>query len=85
MNRDLLHSSFVACIKSVLDEYRQEVNATDMVPSAKETYIRHAEHFVRWMDGDFTPGARTRRKAGGGLPQGLPPAGSHQDTSRTGS
>ena len=47
------------CLKQVqdaLETYREEVEARNLKPSTKETYLRHAETFVRWLDGDFEPG-----------------------------
>ena len=49
------------CLKQVqdaLETYREEVEATNLGPSTKGTYLRHAETFVRWLDGNFDPGRR---------------------------
>jgi len=45
-------------VEAALREYEEEVRASNMTPSTKATYLRHAEHFVRWLKGDFVPGAR---------------------------
>ena len=44
------------CLKQVqapLEVYREEVWATALAPNTKEIYLRHAESFVRRLDGDF--------------------------------
>ena len=45
-------------IEAALVEYQQEVQASSMTASTKHTYVLHAENFVRWLRGDFVPGAR---------------------------
>ena len=45
-------------IQEALRCYEEEVDATRMMPKSKETYIRHARHFVRWLDDNFEPGSR---------------------------
>ena len=42
---------------SALGRYETEVNASKLRPSAARTYLLHARNFVRWLKGDFTPGA----------------------------
>ena len=47
------------CLKAVrraLDDYQNEVHDSGLRPSTKKTYCRHAETFVRWLEGDFHPG-----------------------------
>ena len=43
-------------IKGALAEYVAEVEDTDRGRVSKESYIYHAEAFVRWAEGDFDPG-----------------------------
>ena len=43
-------------IKEALEAYTAEVGDTDRGPASKESYMYHAEAFVRWLDGDFEPG-----------------------------
>ena len=43
-------------IKEALAEYVAEVEDSDRGRVSKESYIHHAEAFVRWADGDFDPG-----------------------------
>ncbi|MXW84973.1 MAG: hypothetical protein F4Z55_03290 [Boseongicola sp. SB0667_bin_21] len=47
-------------VKEALELYREEVNAADLKPKTKQTYMRHAETFVRWLHGDFVPGRGNR-------------------------
>ena len=52
-----------SCMEQVercLEQYRQEVEETELTPSTKRTYIVHATNFVRWMKHDFHPGAGRR-------------------------
>jgi hypothetical protein len=44
-------------IEQALDRYRKEVEATQLQPLSKQTYLLHATNFVRWLKGEFTPGA----------------------------
>ena len=49
------------CLKQVentLKTYRNDVEASDLAPDTKRTYLRHAETFVRWLDSDFEPDGR---------------------------
>jgi len=32
--------------------YSQEVNAADLRPTTKSTYLSHADRFVRWLAGE---------------------------------
>jgi len=45
-------------IRSAWQSYEATVQGTQLMPNAKETYIRYAERFVRWLEGDFVPGAK---------------------------
>jgi len=45
-------------IESALREYEKEVELSNLTPSAKQTYLLHSENFVKWLKGEFTPGAR---------------------------
>ena len=57
INREALN-----LVKDALDRYEHEVDATDMTPESKRTYIGHAQQFVRWLDDDFEPGVNVRRR-----------------------
>ena len=43
-------------VQGALEEYRQEVEDTNLAQRTKDTYLRHADTFVRWLDYDFEPG-----------------------------
>ncbi len=45
-------------VRKALKAYREEVEATNLTHDTKGTYLRHAESFVRWLDGDFEPGSK---------------------------
>lgn len=40
--------------------YARDVEAAGREPASVDTYYRHAMFFVRWLRGDFAPGARLR-------------------------
>ena len=48
-------------IQDALKLYEEAIAESLMTDKSKATYIRHARHFVRWLDDDFTPGDRLRR------------------------
>ena len=53
------------CLKAVkraLAEYENEVNGSELRPDTKRTYCRHAETFVRWLEGAFQPGHQARHR-----------------------
>ncbi len=43
--------------------YSELVNAADLAPTSKTTYLAHADRFVRWLAGevDIRPGQRPGR------------------------
>ena len=43
--------------------YVTEVLDSGLSQSSQRAYIFHAECFVRWLDGKFSPGVRTRRRS----------------------
>ena len=44
-------------VENLLEVYRKEVEQSGLAPDTQRTYLRHAETFVRWLAGDFEPGA----------------------------
>lgn len=52
-----LDRAFVKLVKAALRIYEKEVKESPLKPNAKKTLIQNARSFVRWLDGDFTPGA----------------------------
>ena len=43
-------------LKEALSDYVAEVEDSNRGRVSKESYIYHAEAFMRWLDGDFDPG-----------------------------
>ncbi len=39
-------------LRAEYERYTREVNAADLRPSTKSTYLQHADRFVRWLAGD---------------------------------
>ena len=56
---ELLHA-----IRDAWRSYEQTVNATALMENAKKTYLLHSENFVRWLEGDFEPGAKLEERRG---------------------
>ena len=50
-------------VQNALEDYKKTVSDTALSPRSKETYILHAEHFVRWLDNDFERGQPWRSRA----------------------
>jgi hypothetical protein len=51
-------------VELALESYEVEVERSALLPSAKQTYLVHARHFVRWLNDDFDPGDHLRRADG---------------------
>ena len=51
-------SDFMSHVREAFEDYRAVVEASNLAPASKDTYLRHAETFVRWIEGDFKPGAQ---------------------------
>ena len=49
-----------AAVQDACRRYEQEVEASNLARNTKHTYLLHAGNFVRWLRGDFTPGATLR-------------------------
>lgn len=43
-------------IIAALDDYKEETLKSKLQQTSKQTYLLHANNFVRWLEGDFTPG-----------------------------
>ena len=50
-------SEALAEVEAALKAYEQAVEEAPLTPSSKETYVNRAQLFVRWLKGDFEPGA----------------------------
>jgi hypothetical protein len=55
VDRDTLEN-----VKEALEQYKREVEASEMKTTSKDTYARYAGYFVGWLDDDFQPGSRVR-------------------------
>ncbi len=47
-------------VTEALEVYRTEVEDAPLTRSTKDTYLLHAENFVRWLHGNFEPGSRSK-------------------------
>lgn len=47
-------------VEAALNQYVNEVIATDLTDATKDVYAYHSQNFVRWLSGDFTPGINKR-------------------------
>jgi hypothetical protein len=54
----LISPSTLAEIESALKDYCSDVLSTDLTPYTQNLYIDNATNFVRWLRGEFQPGAR---------------------------
>lgn len=45
-------------VDAALKEYCQVVLTSDLSAASQASYIDHADNFVRWLRGEFNPGAR---------------------------
>lgn len=54
--------STITEVKAALAAYIAEVEAAQLKPSTAHTYCHHARSFVRWLNGEFKPGATVPRR-----------------------
>ena len=47
-------------IELALERYRAEVGRASLADNTKDTYLLHANNFVRWLKREFEPGVRSR-------------------------
>lgn len=45
-------------VESALKQYRDVVLKSELSPASQAIYIDHATNFVRWVKGEYIPGAR---------------------------
>ena len=50
-------SEALAEVEAALKAYEQAVEEAPLAPSSRQTYVNRAQLFVRWLKGDFEPGA----------------------------
>ncbi|MDQ6481802.1 hypothetical protein [Dyadobacter sp. LHD-138] len=48
-------------INRLLEKYMTEIEASELKPLAANIYLTHAKNFVRWIEGEFTPGGRLEK------------------------
>jgi len=48
-------------IQKLHDQYVQEVEFSGIKPLSMEIYKSHSKNFVRWIGGDFVPGAKLKK------------------------
>ena len=65
-----ISSSALKEVQNALKAYETEVNETNLASNTRATYLLHADHFVRWLAYDFTPGERAGRHPGSPRPGG---------------
>jgi len=46
----------LAEIKAAFERFEAEVKASKLQQNSQVTYSAHAKQFVRWLEGDFSPG-----------------------------
>ena len=51
----------IAEVLRALEKYEAEVNTAPLTRKTKNTYISHADNFVRWLQDDFEPGVKKKR------------------------
>lgn len=48
-------------LSELLDQYTKEVKNAGLKENTEQTYLLHANHFVRWCNGDFAPGQKLKK------------------------
>ena len=56
-----INAEALTAVKGALSKYEDEINGTNLSPKSKETYIRRANNFVRWLEDDFEPGGTLKK------------------------
>lgn len=46
----------LAEVKAALERFEIEVEESKLSEDSQQTYSSHARQFVRWLEGNFTPG-----------------------------
>ncbi|MDB4873386.1 MAG: hypothetical protein JWL97_4390 [Gemmatimonadales bacterium] len=63
MNDEAATSWTIDDIRREYERYSELVNAADLAPSSKTTYLTHADRFVRWLAGEVEIPPRRSRSA----------------------
>ena len=64
-----INAEALRLVNEALERYEHEVDATNLTPESKRTYIGHAQQFVRWLDDDFEPGVNVRHRRSSNQPR----------------
>ena len=57
-----VNSEVLKSVEDALEKYEAEISIAPLKPRSKQTYTRHARHFVRWLKDDFEPGATLKNQ-----------------------
>ena len=55
-------AEFLIKIQELLQEYRSEVQTSNLTNLTKKVYIDNADNFVRWISNDFVPGQKVNNR-----------------------
>ena len=55
-----VNSEVLIIVQRALEQYTEEVEDSGLQRLSKNTYLLHAQNFVRWLDDDFEPGANVK-------------------------
>ncbi|MFJ3386889.1 hypothetical protein [Lysinibacillus sp. NPDC086135] len=62
----MFEREFKAKLEEKIKEYEEIVFQKEkeglLKPSARKTYLLHANNFIRWCNGEFVPGDRNKNK-----------------------
>jgi hypothetical protein len=58
MMNEKAYQKLVTFMVDMFNDYKEEVNESNLAPSSKKDYVIFAEMFVKWVNGDFVPGGR---------------------------
>jgi hypothetical protein len=54
MHKDASQTWTLDELRTEFERYSSLINAADLAPSSKTTYLVHADRFIRWLAGDVT-------------------------------
>ena len=57
-----IRAEVLRAAEEALEQYEEDVERSPLTRNTKDTYLLHARNFVRWMKGEFEPGATLRRR-----------------------
>ncbi len=56
-----VNQEVLAAVKDAFEQYQKEVEAANVAPQTKRSYIKSAVQFVNWLEGKFEPGSYMKR------------------------